>query len=267
MPDTCPRCNSNKLRRAQLHAHDGIRRMVLYTPLRCRDCHHRFWVFRPHKPALLLLAGAGLVAVTAWLAAPGPTDRSADPVFPKLPHAQAAQGDADAQLALGMRYLEGDGVIRNDAEAAKWLALAAKQGLLEAQYRYGLVLLEGRGVVQDYQAAFEWIGKTARRGYAPAQYSLGELYRYGTGTAIDKARAYLWFNLAAAQGVEAAVKARDSLVWQLKPGQIAAMQEEARRMSLGEPARAAANPPGATEGGTRPHEIVQEAEKQPGNGG
>ena len=70
-----------------------------------------------------------------------------------------------------------------------------------------------------------------KRGYAKAQYSLGELYRYGTGTPIDKARAYLWFNLAAAQGVEAAAKARDSLVWQLKPEQIAAMQAEARRMS------------------------------------
>jgi TPR repeat protein len=85
--------------------------------------------------------------------------------------------------------------------------------------------------VQDYKAAFSWIEKPAQRGYARAQYSLGELYRYGTGTAPDKARAYLWFNLAAAQGVDAAAKARDSLVWQLKPEQIAAMQEEARRMS------------------------------------
>ena len=58
----------------------------------------------------------------------------------------------------------------------------------------------------------------------------------GTGTAVDKARAYLWFNLAAAQGVDAAAKARDSLVWQLKPEQIAAMQEEARRMSFAPPA-------------------------------
>jgi TPR repeat protein len=65
----------------------------------------------------------------------------------------------------------------------------------------------------------------------PRHSTPAELYRYGTGTVIDKARAYLWFNLAAAQGVEAAAKARDSLVWQLKPEQIAAMQEEARRMS------------------------------------
>jgi TPR repeat protein len=130
-----------------------------------------------------------------------------------------------------LRYAEGDGVIQNDREAARWLELAAKQGLAEAQYHYGLMLLKGRGVVQDYHAAFNWIEKPARRGYAKAQYSLGELYRYGTGTPVDKPRAYLWFNLAAAQGVDAAAKARDSLVWQLKPEQITAMQEEARRMS------------------------------------
>jgi TPR repeat protein len=86
-------------------------------------------------------------------------------------------------------------------------------------------------VVQDYRAAFNWIEKPAKRGYAKAQYSLGELYRYGTGTPVDKPRAYLWFNLAAAQGVDAAARARDSLVWQLKPEQITAMQEEARRLS------------------------------------
>jgi TPR repeat protein len=139
-----------------------------------------------------------------------------------------------------LRYAEGDGVIQNDKEATKWFALAAKQGLAEAQYHYGLALLQGRGVVQDYQAAFSWIEKPAKRGYAKAQYSLGELYRFGTGTAVDKARAYLWFNLAAAQGMDAAAKARDSLVWQLKPEQIAAMQDEARQMSFAPPAPVAA---------------------------
>lgn len=231
MARTCPQCGSPKLRSARLHAYDGIRRMVLFTPLRCRECHHRFWMFNPLKPLLLLVVGGALVGATVWFAQPDniATLPQLEPV--RDPHTHAASGDANAQLALGIRYQEGDGVIKNDTEAAKWFARAAKSGLAEAQYRYGLALLEGRGVVQDYKAAFDWIRKTAERGYAPAQLSLGELYRFGTGTEIDKARAYLWFNLAAAQGVEAAAKARDSVVVQLKPEQIAAMQEEARRMS------------------------------------
>jgi hypothetical protein len=239
----CPQCGSDKVRRASLHGHDGMRHLLLHAPLRCRACHHRFWVFSPLKPLLLLAAAGALVGVTAWFAIDQHATGTPTALPPaSLPHTRAAEGDAEAQLQLGMRYAEGDGVIQDDKEAAKWFALAAKQGLAEAQYQYGLVLLQGRGVVQDYKAAFSWIEKPAQRGYAKAQYSLGELYRYGTGTVIDKARAYLWFNLAAAQGVEAAAKARDNLVWQLKPEQIAAMQEEARRMS-----RSAASVPAAAQ--------------------
>ncbi len=227
----CPQCGSNKIRSGSLHAHDGIRRLLLHTPLRCRDCRHRFWTFNPLKPVLLLATVGALVGVTAWFTLDQHDTMATAQESISPPHARAEQGDAEAQLQLGMRYAEGGGVIQNDKEAAHWFALAAQQGLPEAQYRYGLALLKGRGVVQDYGAAFSWIEKPAKRGYAKAQYSLGELYRYGTGTAIDKPRAYLWFNLAAAQGVEAAAKARDSLVWQLKPEQITAMQEEARRMS------------------------------------
>lgn len=206
--------------------------MLFSTPLRCRECRQHFWVLNPFKPLLLLIVVGALVGVTAWFALDQHTVRSTAQAPERLPHARAAQGDAEAQLQLGLRYAEGDGVIQNDKEAAKWFALAARQGLPEAEYHYGLMLLKGRGVVQDYKAAFNWIEKPAKRGYAKAQYSLGEFYRYGTGTAINKARAYLWFNLAAAQGVDAAAKARDSLVWQLKPEQVAEMQEEARRMTL-----------------------------------
>jgi TPR repeat protein len=233
MPRVCPHCGSRKIRSASLHAHDGIRHLVFDSPLRCRECRQRFWVLNPFKPLLLLAAVGALIAATRWIV----LDPSAEAVPAKrapLPpaHAQAAISDANEQLRLGLRYAEGDGVIMNPAEAAKWFARAAKQGLAEAEYQYGLALQHGRGVVQDYRAAFSWIEKSARRGHAQAQYSLGELYRFGTGTAIDKARAYLWYNLSAAQGVDVAAKARDSLVWQLKPEQIAAMQEEARHMSL-----------------------------------
>lgn len=229
MSRTCPQCGSDKIRGGNLHAHDGIRKLLLYVPLRCRACHHRFWALNPLKPALLLVSVAALIGVTAWLS----TDRHQPmaQVPTAVPHTRAEAGNAEAQLQMGMRYATGDGVVQNDKEAAKWFERAARQGLAEAQYEYGLAVLNGRGVVQNYQAAFEWIERPALRGHAKAQYSLGELYRYGTGTAVDKARAYLWFNLAAAQGVDSAAKARDSLVWQLKPDQLAAMQEEARHIS------------------------------------
>lgn len=241
MASTCPHCGSDRTRGARFKSGDGLKRRLLFSPRRCQECRHRYWVVNPLKPVLLAGIAAGATGLTAWLVHDGPPGfQAAVPAYSRV-NERAAQGDAEAQLALGHRYAQGDGVIKNDKEAARWFAMAAEKGLSEAQYQYGLALLQGRGVVQDYQAAFRLIEKPALKGHANAQYTLGELYRYGTGTAVDKARAYLWFNLAAAQGIDVAIKARDSLVWQLKPEQVAAMQEEARRMS-----RAALHPAPST---------------------
>ncbi|MDR1826866.1 MAG: sel1 repeat family protein, partial [Methylobacteriaceae bacterium] len=45
----------------------------------------------------------------------------------------AEQGDADAQNNLGVLYLNGLGVARNDADAVMWFGMAAEQGLPEAK--------------------------------------------------------------------------------------------------------------------------------------
>ncbi len=237
MAKVCPQCGDAKARRSALHSSDGLSRILFYTCYRCRACRFRFWRISLLKPVVL----AGLLALALfsgwWLA----NDNRARVSAPSAETAygqittRANRGDADAQLLMGLRYAEGNGTIKNEKEAARWFEKAAHHNVAEAQYRYGLALLEGRGVVQDYKAAFHWIELPAKRGHSLAQYSLGELYRYGTGTGIDKAHAYLWFNLAAAQGVDIAAKARDGLVWQLKPEQIAAMQTEAQRISLGHP--------------------------------
>ena len=243
MPTACPQCGRTALRKSTLHASDGLRRRLFYTAYRCRECRYRFWRFNAFKPLSAIVILAGAIFVGWWIprqeqafveASPAPTHTQIA--------TRATQGDADAELLMGLRYADGNGVIKNDKEAARWFEKAARHGNAEAQYRYGLALLEGRGVVQDYRAAFSWIEQPARLGHSNAQYTLGELYRYGTGTVMNKAQAYLWFNLAASQGVEKAAKARDSLVWQLKPEQINAMQEAARAMSVG----GAAGAPSAT---------------------
>ena len=40
----------------------------------------------------------------------------------------AEQGNANAQMVLGARYLKGDGVVKDYVEACKWLNLSAAQG-------------------------------------------------------------------------------------------------------------------------------------------
>jgi len=145
------------------------------------------------------------------------------------------KGDAEAELQMGLQFAEGAGVIKDNKEAIRWFEKAALHGQVEAQYHYGQALLKGRGVLQDYKEAFRWIEQSAQRGYPQAQFSLGEIYRNGIGTEIDNARAYLWFNLAAAQGIDEAASIRDGLVGLLLPKQVAAMQEESRRIGHSEP--------------------------------
>jgi putative methionine-R-sulfoxide reductase with GAF domain len=68
----------------------------------------------------------------------------------------AAQGNANAQFALGARYAMGEDVPRNDSTAVQWFALAAEQGQVLAQATLGAYYWEGRGVPQDLDKAYFW---------------------------------------------------------------------------------------------------------------
>jgi len=107
----------------------------------------------------------------------------------------AEQGNAGAQLGLGMMNANGWGVPQDDAEAARWWLLAADQGDVFAQFNLGVMFARGTGVPKDF------------------------------------IQAYLWLILAASQGPEtglknneAAVKLRDALAEVMSPAQIAEAQ-------------------------------------------
>ena len=68
----------------------------------------------------------------------------------------AEQGNAVAQVTLGLMYFEGDGVEQDDAEAVRWYQLAVAQGDAAGQYNLGVMYAEGRGVPQDDAEAVRW---------------------------------------------------------------------------------------------------------------
>ena len=70
--------------------------------------------------------------------------------------AAAEKGDAEAQFDLGAVYELGQGVPKDDAEAAKWYQKSADQGFGEAQFALGLMYEAGRGVEQDNVQADIW---------------------------------------------------------------------------------------------------------------
>lgn len=118
----------------------------------------------------------------------------------------AEQGDASAQLSLGLLYYEGKGVPQDYAHAIVWIRKAALQGNAEAQATLGGVYELGKGVDQDGAEAAAWYRMAAEQGnagripIAEVQNHLGLLYATGNGVPRDDAEAAKWFRKAAEQG-------------------------------------------------------------------
>ena len=119
-----------------------------------------------------------VVAVLTALAQCAPVQAQTSWVDEQRVRAEA--GDAQAQFGLGRTYEYGfinvpEDADVLDAEAARWLRLAAEQGHADAQNYLGDRYWTGEGVPQDYAEAVHWYRLAAYQGVAEAQYFLGVL--------------------------------------------------------------------------------------------
>lgn len=106
-----------------------------------------------------------------------------------------------AQYALGMMYLQGQGVEQSDEQALSWLGKSSEQGYSLAAYRLGKIYLDDNVAKADAALAVKHITQAAQKGYSPSQYLLGTLYQTGQqGVKENKETAKKWFSLAADQG-------------------------------------------------------------------
>jgi TPR repeat protein len=105
-----------------------------------------------------------------------------------------------AAAALGTYYMRGEGIARDDAEAARLLKIAAEAGDKEGMTWYGIVLASGRGVPLDHAAAVRWLTPPAEGGDRAAMTMLGFLYERGDGVPRDPARALQLHRAAADKG-------------------------------------------------------------------
>ena len=72
----------------------------------------------------------------------------------------------------------------------------AETGDRVAQYNLGLCYIFGDGVAKDQVQAVSWYRKAAEQGLAYAQFILGNCYANGEGVAKDEIEAYAYYNLA-----------------------------------------------------------------------
>ena len=109
---------------------------------------------------------------------------------------KSAEKNPEAELALAVAYIEGDGVHRDRSETINWYRRAAEHGNAEAQFDFGIHYEFGVGVHKDMGQAVQLVQAAADKGYARARHHLGEMYEEGRGVPRDKIAAIMWFILA-----------------------------------------------------------------------
>ena len=108
-----------------------------------------------------------------------------------------------------------------------WRPLA-EQGNAMAQLNLGLFYDTGQGVLQDYAEAAHWYRLSAEQGTARAQYNLGRMYDSGRGVLKSLVLAHMWHNIASANGNDGGVTNRNRIENQMTQDQIAEAQALAR---------------------------------------
>ncbi|HTT85325.1 MAG TPA: TetR family transcriptional regulator [Rhizomicrobium sp.] len=177
--------------------------------------------------------------------------------------ALANKGNPRAELLIGLKYLKGDGIAANDAQAAQWFGRAAQAGDAVAQNRLGALYQAGRGVPADltqavhwYQAAASqgdrhamsnlavlyasgtgvpqnlaeaarWFERSANLGYVDAQFNLAVLFERGDGVPQSLLDAYKWYSIAGLAGDPVAKARADAIATQISPEEMQAAQQSA----------------------------------------
>lgn len=120
----------------------------------------------------------------------------------RLAREEAELGAADAQVAVGLMYLTGEGVEPDAEKALSWLLKAADQSDADAQSNLGIVFDTGFFGMRppDPVEAVKWFRRAASQGHDGAQYNLGVAYAEGKGVSPDHVQVVKWWTEAAEAG-------------------------------------------------------------------
>ncbi len=145
--------------------------------------------------------------------------------------AAARTGLVEAQLMLGQRHLDGDGVPRDPAAALRWFQAAATADYPPALNMEARCHERGWGTEPDPARAAALYRRAAEAGLDWAQFNLANLLLQGQGVPRDRPAALRWFRRAAAQGHPKALNMLGRFLeqgWATPPNPAAALQCYAR---------------------------------------
>ncbi len=152
----------------------------------------------------------------------------------------AARGEAVAQMLLGALYGNGRGVAADPSQALHWYEEAAMQGNRKAMHELAVSYAEGWGAPKNYGEAARWFSRAASLGYVDSEFNLAVLYERGLGVPQSLLDAYKWYAIAAAAGDKGSVARIATLKTQMSAEDLAAAQTAATQFSP-EPVDQAAN--------------------------
>jgi len=110
-------------------------------------------------------------------------------------------GSVEAVNLLGVCYIEGIGIIKNESVGFDLVKFAADKGDVTAMINIALLSFHGSGTSVNYIIAAEYLQKAAEAGNGQAAYQLGQLYLQGKGVKKDENKAFQCFTLAADEGL------------------------------------------------------------------
>jgi TPR repeat protein len=114
--------------------------------------------------------------------------------------ADARAGKPEAEVEVGVKYLNGDGIPKDEAEAAKWIQRAAATGYAPGEGWLGTLYDRGKGVAHDPAQAIAWFQKAAKKGNRKSMHDLGLAFAQGDGVPVNFFEAAHWFSRAATLG-------------------------------------------------------------------
>lgn len=118
----------------------------------------------------------------------------------------AAQGHPTALYNLGVQYLNGEGVLKDETEASMFFKKAADCGYASACAEYGESLYFGRGIEQNLEESFRYLTEAYERGEKGPCYLLAFFYMNGEGgVEVDRQTAKRMMEIAKDSGAERAI--------------------------------------------------------------
>lgn len=112
----------------------------------------------------------------------------------------AEAGSPAAQYEVGIRYLFGNHVPKDEEKANNWITKSVKQQYPPAVEFYDKYNIDFKDIPKDPQAAAAWLEHKAKVGNHLAQHHLAGLYYRGEGVPVDPIKGFYWYKKAADAG-------------------------------------------------------------------